>query len=160
MKEWDDMSDIAKIRVLRRTAECLRRGGEDAAWIKPEYREDFADGCDAEADRIEAGEEGLEEEANPEQLKAEAENARQIAELLKRYDAGSLSTLLKRYGVVVDEDDDEAATWRSSPPCTSPRYDHSIFSSDSGQAKLAGRTKLRDELDLEFFRQEELCPEK
>jgi len=59
---------------------------------------------DAEADRIEAGEE---EEVNPEQLKAEAENAHQIAELLKRHDAGSLSTLFKRYGVVIDEDDDE-----------------------------------------------------
>jgi hypothetical protein len=106
MKEWDDMSDIAKIRVLRHTAECLRRGEEDAAGIKPEYREDLADRCDAEADRIEAGEEG-EEEMNPEQLKAEAENVRQIAELLKRYDAGSLSTLFKRYRIVIDEDDDE-----------------------------------------------------
>ena len=95
MKEWDDMSDIAKIRVLRHAAERLRAGEEDAAWIKPEYREDLAVCFDAQADRIEAGEES-EEEANPEQLRAEAEIARQMAELLKRYDAGSLSALFKR----------------------------------------------------------------
>ena len=62
MQEWDDMSDIAKIRDLRRAAECLRRSEEDAAWIKPEYREELADRCDAEADRIEAGAQGLKEE--------------------------------------------------------------------------------------------------
>jgi len=87
MKEWDDMSDITKIRVLRHAAECLRSDEEDAASIKPEYREDLADCFDAKADRIEAGEEGLEEEVNPEQLKAEAENARQMAELLRRQPA-------------------------------------------------------------------------
>jgi hypothetical protein len=60
--------------------------------------EEWADAFDELADRIETG--ALdEEEENPERLAAEAEVSRQLADLLKRQDAGSLNTLLKRWGV-------------------------------------------------------------
>ncbi len=102
--KWDDMSDIEKIRNLRRAAKDLRKGGKEATWIEPGYREGVADIFDAAADRIEAGEDPrVEEEESPERLKAQAEVARSMVHLLKRYDAGSLAALLKRWGIEVEE---------------------------------------------------------
>jgi hypothetical protein len=90
---WDDMTDIAKIARLRREAENFRA-------VKSEWdmAEELADMCDAEADRIEAGDviDGDEKES-PEQLLAEAEVARDVVDLLKRYDAGTLGELIERY---------------------------------------------------------------
>jgi hypothetical protein len=50
---------------------------------------------DDEADRLAAGEE--EPEESPERLLAEAETSRQIADLLRRHDAGSLGALIERW---------------------------------------------------------------
>jgi hypothetical protein len=94
-----------QIRHLRRAAENLRKGeGEEAASIKPEYHQLVADIINDLADSIEAGEDPFEEEEeSPERFKADAEVAQQMSDLLKRYDAGSLGTLLKRYGTKVED---------------------------------------------------------
>jgi hypothetical protein len=90
MRQWDAMTDRQRIALLRRTAEKLRARPNEQVYLWT--AEELADAFDESADRIEAGE----EEENPEQLAAEAEVAQQMADLLKRQDAGSLNTLLKR----------------------------------------------------------------
>jgi hypothetical protein len=100
----DTMTKSQKITFLRRVAERVRGSkaaadGDDAkrfglAWTA----KDLADELDDHADRIEAGE--CDEEESLEQLRAEAE----VAELLKRYDASSLKSLLKRKNWIKDND--------------------------------------------------------
>jgi hypothetical protein len=78
-----DLSTQEQIAVLRDAAKALRTGGKDAEWIKPEYRDELADMCEDRANRIEAGEDPLEqEEESLEQLQAEADS--KIIELLKQ----------------------------------------------------------------------------
>jgi hypothetical protein len=101
MKTLDDLSIPQQIAVLRDAAKALRTGGQDAEVIKPEYRNELADMCEDNADRLEAGEDPFEdEEESPEQLDA----IRKIVELLKQENVGSLRELLKRHGVVFEED--------------------------------------------------------
>lgn len=98
MQQWDAMTDRQRIEYLRRSAGYLRTlepGPADEAVMTAE---EWADAFDDEADCIERMEDGeLAEEESPAQLLAEAETARQILDLLKRYDAGSLPELIKRY---------------------------------------------------------------
>ena len=47
-----------------------------------------------------------EEEETPESLRAEADQAKKIADLLRRHDAGSLATLFKRWGVSTPGEDE------------------------------------------------------
>jgi hypothetical protein len=97
------MTKSQKITFLRRVAERVRgsKAAVDGDVILEAKRfgfawtaKDLADEFDDHADRIEAGE--FDEEESLEQLKAEAEVAEKMAELLKRYDASSLEALLKR----------------------------------------------------------------
>jgi hypothetical protein len=86
-------------------AKELRTGGEDAQHIKPEYRDEFADRFEDYADRLEAGEDiWAEVEETPEQLRADAERSRQIAEMLRREGASTMGEYLERHGIVVIED--------------------------------------------------------
>lgn len=100
-------TDKEMVAGLRREAEALRAGKKETPW--PDYitTEECAEMCDDAADAIEAGEivdgEWVEEEKTPEQLLAEAENSRRIAELLRRHDAGSLAELIKRGGEGPDD---------------------------------------------------------
>jgi hypothetical protein len=99
--DLNSLSDSEKIASLHRTAEDFRTGKLETPWKNFLTTEECADMCDDFADAIEAGEivdgEWAEEEKTPEQLLAEAENSRRIADLLKRHDAGSLGELIKRY---------------------------------------------------------------
>jgi hypothetical protein len=96
-RPWDAMADRQRITLLRREAERLRALKTKPSKLVFMTAEEWADAFDELADRIAAGE--AEEEENPEQLAAEAEVSRQMADLLKRQDAGSLNTVLKRWGV-------------------------------------------------------------
>lgn len=95
------MTERQKIDSLRTLAERLRSKPEAAGNIMFEDTdgnalwtvEEFPDACDDLADRIEAGED---DEESPEQLMAEAEVAKEVVELLRRRDAGSLEALRKR----------------------------------------------------------------
>jgi hypothetical protein len=95
-RQWNGMTDDKKIKALRDQADCLRAMGPNLQVNAIFTAGEMADLMDNYADHIAAGE--LEEEESPEQLAAGAEVSLQMAELLKRYDAGSLNTLLKRYG--------------------------------------------------------------
>jgi hypothetical protein len=92
LEKWDAMPDRQKITILRREAERLRALEPQPHEQAFMTAEEWADVFDEEADQIETGE----EEETPEQLAAEAKASQQIADLLKRHDAGSLNTLFKR----------------------------------------------------------------
>jgi hypothetical protein len=92
MRKWDEMTDRQKIVLFRDAAERLR--AKPTARVRFMTAEEWADAFDDHADQIEAGD--LDEES-PEQAAAETEAAKQVIELLERYDAGSLGALFKRF---------------------------------------------------------------
>ena len=92
MRKWDEMTDRQKIVLFRDAAERLR--AKPTARVGFMTAEEWADAFDDHADQIEVGD--LDEES-PEQAAAETEAAKQVIELLKRYDAGSLGALFKRF---------------------------------------------------------------
>jgi hypothetical protein len=99
------MNDAEMVAELRREAEDIR-AGRSIVWKNFAIfasAEEAAIMCDEYADAVEAGEivdgEDVEEEETPEQLMAEAEVARDLAEFLERHDAGSLAGLLKRWSL-------------------------------------------------------------
>jgi hypothetical protein len=92
-RSLEDLSTPEQILVLRDSAKALRAGKTS---IKPEYQDELADMCEDAADRIEAGEDPFaEEEESLEQLQAEADAARKIAELLKRENVETLGELFE-----------------------------------------------------------------
>jgi hypothetical protein len=104
MSEFDDLPDQEKVALFRRGAKSLREGGEAAALFKPEYHEDLVKMFDDMADRIEAGEDPFEEEESPEQLRAQAETARKIRDLLEQEDVNSLVELFERYDIALKDE--------------------------------------------------------
>ena len=93
-RSWDDMTNKEKVALLRAEAERLRaidsRLPVNAFFTVGQ----FIAALEAAAHRME----GIhDEQESPEPLAAEAEVSRQMADLLKRHDAGSLNALIKRH---------------------------------------------------------------